>query len=263
MTEPTRPRIGITARLSRLGCGSTDPAMQEAEKAFDSVVALILESDAEPVIIGPGTDEELMERFACCHGFVLPGGGDVNPVLFGGADDDPTLFGVDPEQDRIDMAAIRFGLDNGLPVLGICRGMQLLNVARGGSLHTDLRPSSVSHYELRHNNTMDFAVHEAELEAESRVSAVFVGAARIKVASFHHQAINVLGDGLRVTAHADDGLAEAIELTGENWVLGIQWHPEANLPEAELGQPLFTALKKEAELTLLPLTTPNFECQEA
>ena len=107
IAETTRPRIGIPARLSGLGCGSTNPVMRAAEKAFDSVVALIRESGAEPVIVGPGTDEELQRKFAGCQGFVLPGGGDVNPVLFGGSADDPALFGVDPQQDRIDIAAIR------------------------------------------------------------------------------------------------------------------------------------------------------------
>lgn len=261
--ETTTPRIGIPARLSGLDCGSTDPVMQEAERAFDAVVALIQESGAECVVIGPGTDKELNETFAACHGFVLPGGGDVNPALFGGQANDPTLFGVDPEQDRLDIAAIRYGVDNGLPVLAICRGLQLLNVAYGGSLHIDLDPSSVAHVQKGHDDSRDFSVHDVELEQETRVSAVFDGVPRIPVASFHHQAIDILGDGLRVTARADDGLAEAIEPVGENWVLGIQWHPEANLPAAELRQPLFTALKTEAARALLRRTTRIFEGQEA
>lgn len=225
--------------------------MQEAEKAFDSVVALIQESGAEPVVVGLGTDDELKDAFASCHGLVVPGGGDVSPLLFGGAADDPTLFGVDPEQDRIDIAAIRYGIDNGLPVLGICRGLQLLNVVYGGSLHIDLDPGNVAHYQERHDNSRDYSIHEVDLVPETRVASVFDDSPRIRVASYHHQAVDILGNGLSITARADDGLVEAIEPAGANWVLGIQWHPEANIPEASLRLPLFAALKAEAERTLL------------
>lgn len=245
------PQIGIPVRLSGLGCGIPDPVLQEAERAFDAVVALILQSGAEPVIIGPASDLELEVAFAACHGFVLPGGGDVNPVLFGASADDPSLFGVDAAQDSLDLAVIQYGIDHGIPVLGICRGMQLLNVAYGGSLHIDLGPSNVSHVRKGGEGARDFAVHEVELDRESRVAAVFDGASRIPVASFHHQAVDLLGEGLRSTAVADDGLIEAIESVDDNWVVGIQWHPEANLPAPELRQPLFATLKAEAEKTLL------------
>ena len=244
------PRIGIPIRLSGLSCGASDPVMQEAERAFDAVVALIQESGAEPVIIGPASDAELEATFASCQGFVLPGGGDVNPVLFGASAEDPSLFGVDVAQDSLDLAVIRYGIDHGIPVLGICRGMQLLNVAYGGSLHVDLGPSSVSHVSKGEEGARDFSVHEVELERDSRVAVAFDGVSRIPVASFHHQAVDFLAEGLRITAVADDGLLEAIESVDDNWVVGIQWHPEAHLPAPELRQPLFTALKTEATKAL-------------
>lgn len=245
------PRIGIPVRLSGLGCGVSDPVLKEAERAFDAVVSLIVESGAEPVLIGPASDLELEATFAACHGFVLPGGGDVNPVLFGASAEDPSLFGVDAAQDSLDLAVIQYGIDHGIPVLGICRGMQLLNVAYGGSLHIDLASSSVSHVWKGEAGSRDFSVHDVELGRESRVAAVFDGASRIPVASFHHQAVDRLGNGLRPTAVADDGLLEAIESVDDNWVVGIQWHPEADLPARTLRQPLFAALKAEAEKTLL------------
>ena len=248
------PRIGIPVRLSGLDCGVSDPVLKEAERAFDAVVSLILESGAEPVLIGPASGLELEAIFASCHGFVLPGGGDVNPVLFGESAEDPSLFGVDAAQDSLDLAVIQHGIDNGIPVLGICRGMQLLNVAYGGSLHIDLGPTKVSHVKKGDDGSRDFSVHEVELERESCVAAVFDGVSRIPVASFHHQAVDLLGDGLRPTAVADDGLLEAIESVDDNWVVGIQWHPEADLPVTTLRQPLFAALKAEAEKTLLKIS---------
>ncbi len=247
------PRIGIPIRLSGLGCGVSDPVLKEAERALDAVVSLILGSGAEPVLIGPASDLELEATFASCHGFVLPGGGDVNPALFGASAEDPSLFGVDAAQDSLDLAVIQHGIDNGVPVLGICRGMQLLNVAYGGSLHIDLGPSSVSHVSQGEDGSRDFSVHEVELERDSRVAVAFDGVPRIPVASFHHQAIDLLGDGLRPTAVADDGLLEAIESVDDNWVVGIQWHPEADLPTPTLRQALFTALKAEAAKALLKI----------
>ncbi|GGV28354.1 gamma-glutamyl-gamma-aminobutyrate hydrolase family protein [Paenarthrobacter nicotinovorans] len=248
------PRIGIPIRLSGLGCGVSDPVLKEAERAFDAVVSLILGSGAEAVLISPAGDLELEETFASCHGFVLPGGGDVNPALFGGSAEDPSLFGVDATQDSLDLAAIQYGIDHGIPVLGICRGMQLLNVAYGGSLHIDLGPSSVSHVSKGEEGSRDFSVHEVELKRGSRVAVAFDGESRIPVASFHHQAVDLLGDGLRPTAVADDGLLEAIESVDDNWIVGIQWHPEADLPAPTLRQPLFAALKAEAEKMLLRIS---------
>lgn len=249
-TESTIPRIGIPIRLSSLGCGSMDPRMEAAQKVFDAVVELIRESGAEPVVIAPGTTEELDTVFGTCQGFILPGGGDVDPTLFGGLADEATLFGVDAEQDSLDIAAIRYGLENALPVLGICRGLQLLNVVYGGTLHIDLEAGSIAHADKEGASGMDFAVHEVELLPGTRCAAVFGGVGRIKIASAHHQAVDELGSGLRISARADDGLIEALESEDEAWVLGIQWHPEAPIPVTELRLPIFSALKAEAERVL-------------
>lgn len=249
--ESTVPRIGIPTLLSGLGCGSTDPRIEAAQKVFDAVVELIHESGAEPVVIGPGAAEELDAVFGACQGFVLPGGGDVDPTLFGGPAGDATLFGVDPEQDNLDIATIRYGLENSLPVLGICRGLQLLNVVHGGTLHIDLQTSDVVHSDKEGASGMDFAVHEVELLPATRCASVFGDAARIKVASAHHQAVDILGTGLRISARAEDGLVEAIETADDSWVLGIQWHPEASIPATELRLPVFTALREEAKRILL------------
>ena len=263
IAESTVPRIGIPARLSGLGCGSADPRMEAAQKVFDAVVELIRESGAEPVVIGPGTAEDLEAMFGTCQGFVLPGGGDVDPTLFGGATDDATLFGVDVEQDNLDIAAIRYGLDNALPILGICRGLQLLNVVYGGTLHIDLETGSVAHSDKEGASGMDFAVHEVNLLSGTRCAAAFGDAVRIKIASAHHQAVDVLGPGLQISAQAEDGLVEAIETTDDSWVLGIQWHPEAPIPAAELRLPVFSALKAEAERVRLGPADPILERQKA
>ncbi|MEU6620009.1 gamma-glutamyl-gamma-aminobutyrate hydrolase family protein [Streptomyces litmocidini] len=250
-TEPTAPAplIGIPVRLSDAHAPGADQRVLEANRVFDDVVALIRAAGAEPVLLRPSSDGSPPdERLADCRGFVVPGGGDVDPALYGADPRHPALYDVNPAQDRLDTAVIRYALDNRLPLLGICRGMQLLNVLRGGTLHLDLPKTSVEHDP---RNGEEWTVHEVALSAGSAVARVF-GRDRIPVSSGHHQAVDRVGDGLRVSARADDGCVEAVESSAGPgfphagaWTLGVQWHPEASVPSPELRLPLFRALLEQ------------------
>ncbi|WP_372348344.1 gamma-glutamyl-gamma-aminobutyrate hydrolase family protein [Streptomyces sp. KL116D] len=265
-TEPTAPAplIGIPVRLSDGDAPGADQRVVEANRIFDDVVDLIRSAGAQPVLLRPSADgNPLDEQLADCRGFVVPGGGDVDPTLYGADPQHPALYDVNPAQDRLDTAVIRYALENRRPFLGICRGMQLLNIIRGGTLHPDLPKTSVAHDP---ENGEGWAVHDVELSAGSAAARVF-GRDRIPVSSGHHQAVDRVGDGLRVSARAEDGCVEAIEpcdffeaadfFEGADsfegaepaqvgaWTLGVQWHPEAFVPSAELRLPLFRALLEQ------------------
>jgi putative glutamine amidotransferase len=241
--ENPAPRIGIPVRLSDGDAPGADHRIGEANRIFDDVVELVRAAGAEPVLLRPESEGiSLDAQLADCGGFVVPGGGDVDPALYGEDPNHPALYDVNPAQDQLDAAVIRYALDQRRPLLGICRGMQLLNILRGGSLHIDLAPSSVMHDA---EPGEEWGVHEVELSADSVLAGVF-RRDRMAVATGHHQAVDRVGDGLRVAARADDGCVEAVELVAdEAWTVGIQWHPEAHIPDAELRLPLFRALLTE------------------
>lgn len=236
-----RPVVGIPVRLPPGRDGATTGPLDVIQDLSDRVVRLVREAGAEPVLI-----DERLEGLDACDAFVVPGGGDVVPDRYSASDDDPTLSGMSEAQDELDVTVLRVALDTGRPVLGICRGMQLLNVVTGGTLHPDLAESTVVH-----RNPPDvafaFAVHDVEVLPGTRCAAAYGDGVRIPVASGHHQAVATVGEGLRASAVAEDGLVEALESADDrSWVLGVQWHPEADESADELRLPLFRALASAA-----------------
>jgi putative glutamine amidotransferase len=242
VTVHPAPLIGIPVRLSDGDAPGADERIGEANRIFEDVVALVRAAGAEPVLLQPDSeDSPLDERLAGCAGFVVPGGGDVDPALYGADSGHPSLYDVNPAQDRLDVAVVRHALENRRPMLGICRGMQLLNILRGGTLHVDMAPTDVTH---NPEPGIEWAVHDVALSADSVLAGAF-GRDRMPVASGHHQSVDRVGGGLRVSARAADGCVEAIEASDDPqaaWAVGVQWHPEALVPDSELRLPLFREL---------------------
>jgi putative glutamine amidotransferase len=174
----------------------------------------------EIVVLAPGSEPE--GRF---DGVVLGGGLDVDPARYGREIKPDANVEIDPERDSTDFAAFEKARQEEVPVLGICRGMQLVNVALGGTLHQDIpseRPSRIVHeVPGQHPERRD---HKVEVKPGTRLSEI-ARAAEIDVNSRHHQAVERLAPGIEVSAVAPDGLIEAFE-SASPWLLAVQWHPE-------------------------------------
>lgn len=210
-----RPLIGVTAHpvLVSDGAGGARRHYVTAEPYLKAVQR----AGAVPVIL-PIVDPAILEaQLAPLAGVVITGGGDIDPAAYGD-EAHPATDNVVPERDVADLALARHLVAHDIPTLAICRGIQVLNVALGGSLHQH-RPD---HMQLEHYNG---TAHTVRIEPTSRLAAI-VGAGEVGVNSLHHQHIAQIGAGVRVVAQAPDGTVEAIEIDGAPRVLGVQWHPE-------------------------------------
>ena len=165
---------------------------------------------------------------------MLLGGGDVDPSTYGETSRTDTLAGIIPEHDEVELAVARLAVARDLPMLAICRGCQVLNVALGGSLHQDLGlregTDPASHWDAHHPITLD----EGSAVATAMGATVFQSGH-----SWHHQAIDRPGDGLMVVGRAHDGVVEAVERRGSRWTIGLQWHPEDDADQVPEQQRIF------------------------
>ena len=167
---------------------------------------------------------DLAESFALgADGLLLTGGIDVDPGFYG-AEPHPRLGVVDLARDHFELALYRAAKARKIPVLGVCRGIQLINVAQGGTLHQHVPdlPNAVQHDQTDIGGAPS---HGVRLEPDSQLAKIF-GANVIRTNSYHHQAVERIGEDLRVTARSSDGVVEGIEGTTDHYVLGVQWHPE-------------------------------------
>jgi putative glutamine amidotransferase len=238
-----RPRIGIPVRLS--SSTDPDPRVAEANALFDYIVELVRDGGGEPVLLS--APEEPLEAL---DGVVLPGGGDLDPRRYGEAPGD-ACYDVSHAQDELDMSIARRSIGAGLPVLGVCRGHQLLNVLYGGTLIQDMDPGTVAHREPEPaDGAGPWAWHEVEVQGGSKVAGLYGGetgsgtaCVTVRIASGHHQAVGRVAAGLVVTAMAADGTVEALE-DPERWVASVQWHPEAlELPAEERLAPFLAFIE--------------------
>jgi len=194
------------------------------------------------VLLPPG--EANVDRWLdLLDGVVLAGGGDLDPRLYGGSPHE-TIYMVDAERDRSEIAIARRIVASQLPALGICRGMQVLNVALGGTLHEHLPDrfgDSVRHRAPPREPTS----HAIRADASSRIAEIF-GAHEFEAESWHHQAVRDLAAGLVVVAHAPDGVIEAIEKPDHPWLYAVQWHPELSASRDPVQQRVFDRLVEAA-----------------
>ncbi|MDQ4079466.1 MAG: gamma-glutamyl-gamma-aminobutyrate hydrolase family protein [Gemmatimonadota bacterium] len=174
----------------------------------------------------------------------LPGGADIDPSTYG-EQRHPKCERSDLARDRVEITLTKWAMRDGKPVFGVCRGLQLINVAAGGTLWQDLetqRPTSMKHdyFPFRDGYARDHLAHTVAIRDGTQLAEI-VGAGERPVNSMHHQAVRDLARGLVVSATAPDGLIEAIERPGEQFLLAVQWHPEALAEKDEVTQRLFEA----------------------
>jgi len=205
----------------------------------------VLRAGGLPVLFPVTEDEGLLERLLDqVDGLVLSGGEDVDPRFYG-EEKLPCCGTISPERDRMEFPLCRLALKRDLPVLAICRGVQVLNCALGGTLYQDIAEQFSKTLEHPCYDRPAEPVHEVRTEPGSRLHAI-LGSPVVQVNSRHHQAIRLPGKGLRVTGRATDGLPEAVELPEAHFVLGVQWHPESLSDRFPEHQRLFDALLRAA-----------------
>jgi gamma-glutamyl-gamma-aminobutyrate hydrolase PuuD len=227
-----KPVVGITTYLTpaRWGAWSMDAALVPAD-----YVSAVVSAGGAPLLVPPGADVDSV--LGVVDGIVFSGGSDLDPSLYGAAVHEET-GGVVRERDDFELSLMRAALERDVPLLAICRGSQVLNVAHGGDLEQHV-PDRVGHEEHRAVPGV-FSEHGVDVVGGTRLAEV-VGEARAAVKSHHHQGFGALGEGLRESAHAPDGTLEAIEDPTRRFAVGVLWHPEAGEDRA-----LFEALVREA-----------------
>jgi putative glutamine amidotransferase len=228
-----RPVIGMCTALERARWSVWD---QQAVLLPRNYVEAVQRAGGFALMLPPDPRlvEDPGEALALIDGLLLAGGADIDPLAYGQQAHAETAGSV-PERDVFEIALVHAAIERDLPVLGICRGMQLINVARGGTLLQHL-PERFGHHEHRRVvGSFEGADHGVEL-AEGTLAIRVVGESHHPTKSHHHQGVDRLGEGLRVSGTSVmDGLPEAIELPGRRFVLGVQWHPEADATSPVLG----------------------------
>jgi putative glutamine amidotransferase len=226
------PVIGITTYVTPARFGVWE---EETALIPTAYMRAIEAAGGRPLLVPPSTEaiEETLDRL---DGILFSGGSDLDPELYG-QEAHPETNGIVPERDRAEIALLRAALERDMPVLAVCRGSQVLNVARGGDLVQHL-PEIVGDEKHKHTPG-EFADHDVDLVAGTRVQEILGDHAPVK--SHHHQGYGKIGDGLREAARAEDGTIEALEDPSRRFAMGVLWHPEAGEDFA-----LFEALVAEA-----------------
>ena len=197
-----------------------------------------------PLVLDQGSLRVVFERL---DGLILSGGGDVDPALYDEQLDGSR--GIDPQRDEMEMALTHWALKEGKPLLAICRGIQVLNVALGGTLYQDLathKPDAIRHDHFDSSGfARDYLAHKVELNPSSRLARL-LGGDSVCVNSLHHQGLKTLAADLSPVGHAPDGLVEAVEVKDHPFAIGVQWHPEALAAQYPQMRRLFEGLADAA-----------------
>lgn len=235
-----KPIIGVTVSSDENHDRTKGLNLKEAY--FNS----IRNAGGDPVPFPMDTSvEELPSIMKTLNGILLTGGGDIDPALFGG-EPHPKVYGIDPARDAIEIALAKYCATKKIPLFGICRGMQVINTALGGTLYTDITeqlPGALRH-SCQNSYPRDYLAHSVMIHISTRLTAI-TQLNQMKVNSMHHQGIKELAPELTLSAMAPDGLIEGIEILFHPFYLGVQWHPEC-LPNSAPDQALFSAFIRVA-----------------
>ncbi|HZS33163.1 MAG TPA: gamma-glutamyl-gamma-aminobutyrate hydrolase family protein [Methylomirabilota bacterium] len=245
-----RPRIGLTGSVMPLAVGTRRTFLNEP------YLVAVQEAGGLPIVVTPAhTGSTLAALYELLDGLVLTGGEDVAPARYGDTTVHPTVEVV-AERDTLEFTLLEWALRDDLPILAICRGVQLLNVALGGTLYQDLpteRPVPLGHNQMLAERPRTDPHHPVAVTPGSALADV-LGQDRIEVNSLHHQGIKRLAPGLTAVAHAPDDLVEGVEPTdptGRSFLIGVQWHPEelaraGDVPSRRLFERFVAAAAKRA-----------------
>ena len=238
------PVIGVTATLRQdVDSVSQRPLGRFVRADFDYVEG-VTEAGGVPVVLPPVVESRAAEALLeGMDGLLLSGGSDLDPGYYG-EKRVPELGVTVPERDAFEIALLEHALRRKIPIFGICRGMQILNVALGGTLYQDL-PTQMDHMVLlghRQETPKWQPTHEVHVDGDSKVAGI-IGTDELKVNSYHHQAVKDLASGLFAVASSPDGVIEAVESTdlSKRWMIGVQWHAEAMRDAGPEHRKLFEA----------------------
>jgi len=232
-----RPIVGITTYMEDAAWGSWRLPAALIPQMY---VEMLEQAGARPLLVPP-SEEGVEETLDVLDGLLLSGGADLDPDSYG-AEPHPATDATRPARDRAELALLEAAIARELPVLAVCRGSQILNVARGGDLVQHL-PELVGHD--RHRETLGvFSDHQVQIEEGSRLGSLIAGHGPVK--SSHHQGFGRVGDGLRAVAWADDGTVEGLEDPGRRFLVGVLWHPEMG-DDARLFEALVAEARRYRE----------------
>ena len=239
------PIIGVFA--DTMSCnkgGFGDVTRQYINAAYISAVE---DAGAVPFIIPVSSDLEKTKKLIdLCDGLLFPGGEDIDPGYYG-ENPHKNLGEIRPEVDKFLFHSLLYALEQRKPALGICKGMQMMAVAMGGSLYQDIYSQREEETFLhRQSRRRTYGVHQVQIDKDSRLFQI-LETEQIATNSMHHQSVRTLGKGLRLSAHTEDGIVEAVEsLDGR--LIGVQWHPEEMVSESEAMKRLFQNLVQRASV---------------
>lgn len=229
MSSSRRPTIGITTQ-SLQAIDGIPPALPASVVMNQRYYEAVAAAGAAPVLIPLLDDiDALRATYEACAGIMIPGGVDMDPGTYGEAPHE-RLGRVDPARDRVELQLTRWAIEDRKPLLGLCRGLQVINVAAGGTLYQDLDAQldgAIRHdYFPTFGFDRDYVSHDVAVAPASRLRSL-VEIDQLPVNSMHHQGVKKLGAGLVVSALAPDGLIEGIESSNGHFMVGVQWHPES------------------------------------